>query len=306
MPGAGRPGGRSQMALALGLLPLHAQLCLCSPRRLSRTDAVLVLRLLPPAVHTMPPPPSALACLPAALPACQRTGSHIAHPCAGARVLVVETEAVQQELLALQAQLPSAAYSSVLDQLGVVFEWLGGTGAARPDWGLVQATAARWERCLDGLDAGLCAKAGRRQCCAASWGHAPGVALATLPFICGHPACARVSTVPAAALAVPLQAALLVRQQRPGGHVRGAAARAGARRARWAGGRAAARRRRGLPGRALAAASRRAVQECANGGGACWWELHYVLGNGAALGQKLLCVVGHCANGNRACSHART
>lgn len=105
-------------------------------------------------------------------------------------MLVVETEAVQQELLALQAQLPSAAYSSVLDQLGVVFEWLGGTGAARPDWSLVQATVARWERCLGGLDAGLPAQGQGARCqrCAASWGHAPGAALATLPFIGGQPA----------------------------------------------------------------------------------------------------------------------
>jgi hypothetical protein len=69
-----------------------------------------------------------------------------APPCLppGARLLVVDSEAVQEELWALQLRLPAEAYASVLDQLGVVYEWVGGRPGAAPQSELVQLTAARW------------------------------------------------------------------------------------------------------------------------------------------------------------------
>lgn len=56
---------------------------------------------------------------------------------------MVDSEAAQEEVWGLQGRLPPEQYASLLDQLGVVYGWLGGSGAGRPAFGLVEATAAR-------------------------------------------------------------------------------------------------------------------------------------------------------------------
>lgn len=66
---------------------------------------------------------------------------------AGAHLLVVDSEAVCEELRCLQRRLAPGAYQSLLDQFGVVYEWLGG-GGGRPQFELVERTAARYAAAL--------------------------------------------------------------------------------------------------------------------------------------------------------------
>ncbi|GAB4817623.1 hypothetical protein N2152v2_004669 [Parachlorella kessleri] len=62
----------------------------------------------------------------------------------GARLVVVDSEAVQQEVWRLPARLAPQHFSSLLDQLGMVYEWQGSPHpASRPELGLVQHTTAR-------------------------------------------------------------------------------------------------------------------------------------------------------------------